>query len=248
MENNEKVLCKTRIKCNWTILRKIGCIIWWVLEAIMFYVTGPALNEGPGKQTTLFGTHKWNYKHIWGMWYDSFDTDSDYRLYKALIIFLGIAITAFIFLLPFIIKAIDNYIAKSCTLTLTEKQICGQLKTLFSKKQIQIPIEKLDNIMTTSGFMDKLRSGETVCVSSNSGMIKFHYVQNAEDFVAAALKRIEEVKKAQSAEAPKNISAPVQTTGGDAMEKINSLKQMLEQGLISQEEFDAKKSDILSKM
>ncbi|MBQ1340546.1 MAG: SHOCT domain-containing protein [Ruminococcus sp.] len=32
------------------------------------------------------------------------------------------------------------------------------------------------------------------------------------------------------------------------MEKINSLKKMLDSGLISQEDFDCKKADILSKM
>lgn len=102
--------------------------------------------------------------------------------------------------------------------------------------------------MTTSGFMDKFRSGETICVSSNSGMVKFHYVQNADEFVQAALKRIEEIKGTQP-QALQNTSAPVQNvSGSDAMEKINSLKQMLDSGLISQDEFDEKKKDILSKM
>lgn len=191
MKNNEKILCETKIKCNWTILRKIGCVIWWILEAIMFYVTGPALNEGPHEIITSWGTDKWNFRHIWGMYYDSFDTDSDYKLYKTLIIFLGIVITVFIFLLPFIIKAIDNHITKKCTLILTDKQIYGQVKKLFSKKQIQIPIEKLDNIMTVNGFTDKFRSGETILIHSNSGAIRFHYVQNAEEFVMAALKCID---------------------------------------------------------
>ena len=57
------------------------------------------------------------------------------------------------------------------------------------------------------------------------------------------MKRINEVKKSAPAPAPvQNIS------GGDAMEKLNSLKQMLENGLITQEDFDSKKADILSKM
>lgn len=41
---------------------------------------------------------------------------------------------------------------------------------------------------------------------------------------------------------------PQNVTGGDAMEKINSLKQMLDSELISQDEFEEKKKDILSKM
>ena len=37
-------------------------------------------------------------------------------------------------------------------------------------------------------------------------------------------------------------------SGEEAMEKINSLKQMLDNNLISQEEFDKKKKDILEKL
>ena len=111
-----------------------------------------------------------------------------------------------------------------------------------------MPIDHLDNVMTSNGFMDKVRGGETLLISSNSGLIKFHYVQNAEEFAQAAMKRIGEVNNSAPS-APASAPAPVQNvSGSDAMEKINSLKQMLDGGLISQEDFEAKKADILSKM
>lgn len=140
---------------------------------------------------------------------------------------------------------LGKFIAGSCALVLTDQQIYGQLRTLFSTRQIQIPIEKLDNIMTVNGLFDKLCGADTIRISSNSGTIKFHYVQNAEEFVEAALKRIEEVKQIQSAPLPTATSA---ASGSDTMEKLNSLKQMLEQGLLTQEEFDIKKKELLSKL
>ena len=158
---------------------------------------------------------------------------------------LGILITVVIFMLPVVIFLIRMFIAKRCKLELTEGQIEGQLKTTFGKKKLQIPIDHLDNVMTSSGFWDKVRGGETLLLSSNSGLIKFHYVHNADEFAQAAMKRIDEVKK--SATVPQ--AAPVQSvSGGDVVEKISSLKQMLDSGLITQVEFDQKKQELLSKM
>ena len=141
---------------------------------------------------------------------------------------------------------IEKIIAKRCKLELTEGHIKGELKTTFGKKNLQMPIDHLDSVMTSNGFTDKIRGGETLLISSNSGLIKFHYVQNADEFAQAAMKLIDEAKK-KVPSAPQ--TAPVQNvTGGDAMEKINSLKQMLDSGLITQEDFEQKKADILSKM
>lgn len=248
MENNEKILYKAKIKHYFTIFAIIASILWYILSLYIII-------NGTGKHPTPNGGY---WKSLCGIEYENLVTsyvdDPEVHIHTGLLI-IAVLLFLVLTLLPILCFVFSKLIANRCTLTLTEKQICGQLKTLFGKKQIQIPIEKLDNIMTTSGFMDKLRSGETICVSSNSGMVKFHYVQNADEFVQAALKRIEEVKRSQPAAAPQADPvqhaqpAPVQNvSGSDAMEKINSLKQMLDSGLISQEEFDEKKKDILSKM
>ena len=157
------------------------------------------------------------------------------------VLFVVISFVLLFYALAFIMTG------KRCSLELSEEKISGQLKKTFSKKRLQIPIDHLDNVMTSNGIMDKIRGGETLLISSNSGLIKFHYVQNAEEFAQAAMKRIDEVKRSATAAAP--ASAPVQNvTGNDAMEKLNSLKQMLENGLITQEQFDQKREEILSKM
>ncbi len=110
-------------------------------------------------------------------------------------------------------------------------------------------MDKIDSIMITTTLRDHLFGGKTIVIRSNSGKIKFPWVHNAEEFMQATLAEIEKYKKnvAQQTPAPQ---APVQVVEKDnsAMEKMRELKTMLDEGFITQEEFDAKKKDLLDKM
>jgi len=150
---------------------------------------------------------------------------------------------------PIIYFYFIKFIASRCSLCLEEGQIKGQLKTLFGKKSLQLPLDHLDNVMVSHGLMDKLCGGKTLLISSNRGLIKFHYVQNADEFARVAMEKIEEVKKKTFHNpAPAPTAAPTQSTGNDTMEKLNSLKKMLENGLITQEEFEVKRKELLEKL
>lgn len=227
-----------------TPLAWVFTVLWWIIGGVGYYVTGPWLSAGSDDgehiEEYMWGI-RWHYHDEFHSYYGIETTDEEYPLLHA----LGILITVVIFMLPVVIFLIRMFIAKRCKLELTEGQIEGQLKTTFGKKKLQIPIDHLDNVMTSSGFWDKVRGGETLLLSSNSGLIKFHYVHNADEFAQAAMKRIDEVKKS----APVPQAAPVQSvSGSDVVEKISSLKQMLDSGLITQVEFDQKKQELLSKM
>ena len=216
MENQGNVICRADFKRSITPLSFVLTVLWLIILALGYYVA----------KIAWFGT-KGQYDYAW------------------LYVLEQKIIPIVLVIIPFVVLLIEKIIAKRCKLELTEGQIEGQLKTTFGKKKLQIPIDHLDNVMTSSGFWDKVRGGETLLISSNSGLIKFHYVRNADEFAQAAMKRIDEVKK--SATVPQ--AAPVQrVSGGNAIVKMNSLKQMLDSGLITQEEFDQKKQDILSKM
>jgi len=244
MENNEKVICRANFWAGITPLAVVFTVLWWIIGGVGYYLTGPYLSEDLSEGGDIR-------EFIWGMeWHDHYEFhfshevhDEEYPWLHA----LGILITVIVFMLPVVIFLIRMFIAKRCKLELTEGQIEGQLKTTFGKKKLQIPIDHLDNVMTSSGFWDKVRGGETLLISSNSGLIKFHYVHNADEFAQAAMKRIDEVKK--SAPVPQAAPAPVQSvSGSDVVEKISALKQMLDSGLITQVEFDQKKQELLSKM
>ena len=216
MENQGKVICSADFKRSITPLSCVVTVLWLIILALGYYVA----------KIAWFGS-KEQYDYAW------------------LYVLEQKIIPIVLVIIPLVILLIEKNIAKCCKLELTEGHIEGRLKTTFGKKNLQMPIDHVDSVMTSSGLWDKLRGGETLLISSNSGLIKFHYVQNAEEFAAAAMKRIGEVKKTAPAADP----APAQNvSGSDAMEKINSLKQMLDSGLITQEDFDKKKADILSKM
>lgn len=244
MENNGNVICSLRFKCKVTLF-------WIIVSLSLIALLGPVLSfavEGIDGIKFLSGIPYAQYEDYYDKTTHRYERSNSLEYFPVLLV-LGIIMTIILLSLPLIVVLIKKYITKRCELILTDKEIRGQKKTLFSMRRLQIPIDHLDNVMTLNSLIDKIRGGETLMISSNSGLIKFHYVQNADEFAQAAMKRINEVKK--SATVPQAAPAPVPVqniSGGDAMEKINSLKQMLENGLITQEDFDSKKADILSKM
>lgn len=124
---------------------------------------------------------------------------------------------------------------------------------MFSTKALKLPIDKIDNIMVSEGIFDKLFSGKTVSVRSASGIVKFAWVKNADEFVQATLDKIEDYKQTTIKEDNKNLISAVANSaqanaGGSSAEKLKELKELLDSGIISQEDFDAKKQDLLSKM
>ena len=72
-------------------------------------------------------------------------------------------------------------------------------------------------------------------------MIKLHFVQNAKEVVAAAMTQIE-------ANRGKEASADAEKQAPSATEKLKELMNMKEMGLITEEEFAAKRQEILSGM
>lgn len=244
MGNNGNVICSLRFKCKVTLF-------WIIVSLSLIALLGPVLSVS-------ISSNRDKVKFLSGIPYaEKIETYNDFtnswethdRFFPVLLV-SGIIMTIILLSLPLIVVLIKKYITKRCELILTDKEIRGQKKTLFSMRRLQIPIDHLDNVMTSNSLIDKIRGGETLMISSNSGLIRFHYVQNAEEFAQAAMKRIDEVRRSvPRSGAPMSAPAPVQSvSGSDAIEKINALRQMLDSGLITQEDFDKKKSNILSKM
>lgn len=150
--------------------------------------------------------------------------------------------------LPLLIWSINTYISNNCTLLLNEKGIKGYIQTLYSKKALQLPIDKIDSIAISESDADKLRGGKTVVIRSASGLIKFQYVQNADEFVNITLAEIEKFKQSVK---DKNIVSAISNNANNnnsATAKIKELKELLDSGLISQEEFETKRKELLNKM
>lgn len=230
MGNNDLIV-KAKIRARLPkILAPIMVVL--VLFGVLFVL--------PLSKAKLSGVHGGTaYLNIFG-----FILYNEGRLFTDPIVASIIAILLGAVVLPLYCKMVLSS-AKKCTLELYGDRIDGNRKTIFSTKTLKLPIEKIDNIMINEGFNDKIWGGKTVGVRSASGVIKFPWVQNADEFVSATLAKIEEFKK--NAPAPASAPAPsvVQNIQQSSADELAKFKALLDNGTITQEEFDAKKKQLL---
>ena len=244
---NEKVIVRADIRRTPKI---IVMVIWYILGAIAFCIGtfGVSTNETYSdgdifKRYYLFFVEFYRYDK--GVRWSGEPYEHEYFWGEFLL--LGIWIIIGIIVLPIIMRKIADYMARQCSLSLTEKSVTGNKKTLFSNQVLKLPIDKVDAIMASHSFLDTLRGGDTLLIRSASGVIKFPWVQNANDFVNKTLARIEEYKHSVKA-ALNNTANNSNSDGSSSAARIKELKDLLDSGLITQEEFDSKRKELLNKM
>ncbi|MCR4761770.1 MAG: SHOCT domain-containing protein [Oscillospiraceae bacterium] len=132
---------------------------------------------------------------------------------------------------------------KQCTLTLTENGISGVKKTLLGSKSVELPFENITSIAVKDGIADKLVGGKTVAIASATGFIRFLGVQNAQEFTERTLAELRAFK-----EKVKSQPSTAAASSGDDTDKLAKLKSLLDDGVLTQAEYDAKKAEILSRM
>ena len=122
---------------------------------------------------------------------------------------------------------------RSYELTVTDKRVYG--KVAFGKR-VDLP---LDSISATSTI--SLLKG--VAVSTASGKISFLVIKNAaEIYETVSALMIERQQKKQVQE---SAPAAAATPAVDAADQIVKYKKLLDDGIISQQEFDIKKNQLL---
>lgn len=165
----------------------------------------------------------------------------------------NIIVVLFAYVILFALPGVINKVfTKQCAiteLTVTDSQVYGSYNHFLSKKSLQMPIEKVDNLTTGNGLFDKMRTGVTLGVCSASGIIKLHFVQNADEVITAAMGRIDELKEKEKRARVVTQSA----TGASAAtvsvtDKLKDLQAMKENGLISEEEFAKKREELISNL
>ena len=118
----------------------------------------------------------------------------------------------------------------NCELTITEKNVKG--RALFGK-EVVLPLYMISAFSTQKLFA-------TIAVATSSGITKFSLIGNYKEIGQVLSQLINErqrdtVTTKASDSAPKNSS----------MDELVKLKALLDQGIITQEEFDAKKKQLL---
>ena len=267
METQERILAKADIRKVSNKKRKIIKIVYLVIVAALLII---GLISGSGSYhldsgTTIygdsypasdvkycgwFGSRFYHYDSaelstftLYGQTFRNYYPDTD--VYGGNIAWVSIM---FLVLLgaPLYIDAIHKRQCKITALTVSESKVYGSYNSFLFKKSLEMPIEKVDNLTTISGLMNKLRTGVTLGVCSASGVIKIHFVQNAEEVISAAMNRIDEIKEKEKRS--RVVAQATANTPASTSDKLKDLLAMKESGLITEEEFTKKREEILSNM
>ena len=140
-----------------------------------------------------------------------------------------------IFLVPVgfgIVSLIIYFWLRSFGLTITDKRIYGN--AAFGKR-VDLPLDSVSAVGTSA-----LKG---IAVGTSSGKIKFKLIKNQ--------KEIHEVISKLLAERQRREKTPVETTVNQTIvetsnaDELKKFKELLDMGAITQEEFDAKKKELL---
>ena len=157
----------------------------------------------------------------------------------SIIVFLLIGIVCW---LPFIIGSMTASRINKCSLYATEHAVVADVfKALGSEINLDLPFESISAIsIVNNSSTSSMFGGDIITISSSSGITKIPCVQNANEFRDSVLERIKQYKASSSTPNTSNIIQPASNA-----DELLKFKQLLDQGIISQEEFDNKKRELL---
>ena len=116
-----------------------------------------------------------------------------------------------------------------CEIVVTDKRVYG--KARFGKR-VDLPLDSVSAIGT--GLF------KTVAVATSSGKIKFMLLENLDD----VYKTLNDLLLHRQSEAKKTPVSEI-VMQSDSADQLKKYKDLLDSGVISQEEFDAKKTQLL---
>lgn len=242
MEN--QVYCKAVISKEKSVIFKILKIIMIICLLVCIVSLIPVKEDVTyGGYCDIFGNNVlyqfYNGSYSYDGFYNLvFPDESDVPL-PCISFYLLVLSTVIFMIFLFIKKG-----AKKCRLELNQDGLFGEKKTFFSLQSINQPFEKVDNVYIKNGIIDKLLGGKTIAVQTASSRISLLCIENAEEFLNTTLV---ELKKYKASVASNKSSVPA-GNDSDAMDALPKLKKLLDQGLITKEEFEEKRKELINKM
>ncbi len=143
--------------------------------------------------------------------------------------YLVMLIISGFFILLGIIGFVFAFAHTRCKLEITENNVKG--KSLFGK-QVVLPMYMV-SAYSTRKFLS------TIAVATSSGLTKFALIKNYEEIGAVLSQKINE-RQEQTTTTKTNTQAK-----SNSLDDLAKIKELLDMGVITQEEFDAKKKEIL---
>ena len=113
-------------------------------------------------------------------------------------------------------------------IVVTDKRVYGKA---MCGKQVDIPIDSISSVGSSKMF-------NRISVRSSSGLLSFDLMQNYSEIHSAISALL--INRQSSSE-----SATSMHQDGTTIEQLQKYKELLDNGVISQEEFDAKKKQLL---
>ena len=129
------------------------------------------------------------------------------------------------------ITGIVYWATAGCEIAVTDKRIYG--KVAFGKR-VDLPLDSVSAVATTSVLT------QGVSVSTSSGRITFLYLAKKEE-IASKIRELL-VERQNKVTASTTIKQEIPQSNADELKKY---KELLDSGVITQEEFDAKKKQLL---
>lgn len=127
----------------------------------------------------------------------------------------------------FVLAYLFYYLLKRLGITVTKNRIRGRYSI---RNEIDLPIDKIAAVAKFG------RKG--LIVSTSAGRIRFRNCRNRDD-VFTVISNLINKRQASLTYTSENVS------GGSTAQEIKQYKELLDQGIITQEEFDAKKKQLL---
>ena len=123
---------------------------------------------------------------------------------------------------------ITLFLVSNCSLTVTDKRVSGKTAT---GKQVDLPLRQISAVSK--------EGSEKLSVVTSGGRISFSMLKNRDEIYQVLTGLMNEMQT-QAASAP----APAAPQSSDA-DELAKFKSLLDSGAITQEEYDAKKKQIL---
>lgn len=241
MSNNSTLQAKISNKISKSAL--IGLITYAVV-AFTIIILGFIIGHDEGTYLGIYGSYHYNDHNWFFIPLTHVFADLPKEVYPGYIV-LTIFIILLLIALPFIYFAISNRKRKLTELSVSNTEVIGSYTAFIpiAKITLRMPIDKIDNVSAVSNFFF-LYTGKAIKIRSTSGVIRIPYVENADEVVAFIAAAIEKSRKEQ-AKPVKQTSEPIQSDFTDSLKKLAELRDA---GIISEEEFNQKKNELLGKI
>lgn len=122
--------------------------------------------------------------------------------------------------------------AKKCNLSVTQANVFG---TAINKR-VDLPIDSISAI--------GLGALKSISITTSSGSIKFLAIENRDD-IHKVISKLLMARQNLKTTRVSPVSFPSQKDENNQLSKLKELKELLDMGVITQEEFDQKKKQLL---